>query len=84
MTILAARNALLAATLVAATFAGAQQLPASPPAPATLTTMLCTQDGVKKGLKGKELEEFVGKCIKAKKPGIDKDDAPIADDMANC
>lgn len=80
-----ARFALFAALLLALPLANAQQNLSAPPAPATLMSMLCTQDGMNKGLKGKELEDFVGKCIKAKRPGVEKkDDAPIADEMANC
>ena len=78
------RYATFAALLGVAAFASAEQKSAVPPAPASLTMMLCTQEGVTKGLKGKDLDEFVGSCAKAKKPGLQKNDTPVAEDMANC
>jgi hypothetical protein len=49
-----------------------------------LWVMLCTQEGVAKGFKGKELEDFVGNCVKAKASAGGKDDPPVPPEMANC
>lgn len=50
-----------------------------------LWAMLCTQDGVSRGLKGKELEDFIGKCVKSRESGGRKEDPAMPpEDMANC
>ena len=50
-----------------------------------LMAMLCTQEGVSNGLKGKELEVFVGKCVKSRQSGERKEGPAVPpEDMANC
>lgn len=45
--------------------------------------MLCTQEGVGKGYTGKELEDFVVKCIKARQSG-GAEDSTIMDAASGC
>ena len=64
----------------------------APPSPGQrgLWTMLCTQEGVAKGHRNKELDEFVGRCLEAKKSERDRKSESERKDprdvpaMANC
>ena len=70
--------------LLAVPFAAAEDKASDSPGQRGLWTMLCTQEGVAKGHKNKELEEFVGRCLKAKKSGADKNDSTDVPEIANC
>jgi hypothetical protein len=53
----------------------------------TLRAMLCTQEGVSKGYRGKELDDFVGGCVRAKDAAKEPpkgDDGATEPDTANC
>jgi hypothetical protein len=45
--------------------------------------MLCTLEGVAKGYKGRDFEDFVAKCMKARQSG-GEDDSTIMDAASNC
>jgi len=81
----------LLALLAAPSFVGAAEdnAPRSP-SHHGLWTMLCTQEGVAKGHRNKELDAFVGACVKARKsagdgklPG-DATEPRDVPEMANC
>lgn len=78
--------ALLAAPSLAAAEADAPRSPSH----YGLWTMLCTQEGVAKGHRNRELDAFVGACVKARKSAGDRKlpgDATEPTDvpeMANC
>ena len=78
-------NTLLSTAVIAALACASGAWAADKPRTSNgLRVMQCTQDGVSQGLKGKALEEFVGKCIKAKTPDGGKDDSTARAEMANC
>ena len=70
--------------LLAVPFAAAEDNASRSPGHDGLWTMLCTQEGVEKGYRNKELEEFVGKCLKAKKSGGDTNDSTVEHEVVNC
>jgi hypothetical protein len=45
--------------------------------------MLCTLEGVARGYKGRDLEDFVAKCMKARQSG-GEDDSAIMDAASSC
>ena len=49
-----------------------------------LFTMICIQEGVGKGLRDKDLEAFVGKCVQAREAGANREDTMEPPEMANC
>jgi hypothetical protein len=49
----------------------------------TSIAMLCTQEGIGKGYKGKDLEDFVAKCVKARQSS-GEDDPVIKAAMSGC
>jgi hypothetical protein len=82
---LSAMNKLLAFAVVAALAAAAGAWAADKPQPSNgLWTMQCIQEGVAQGFRGKVLEDFVSKCIRAKASGGGKDDSTLPPGMANC
>lgn len=77
-------SAIALAALLAMPIAAAEDKPSVSPGQRGLWAMLCTQDGVARGYKNKELEQFVGRCLKAKQSGGDKNDSTPVPEMANC
>ena len=78
-------NNLSATAIIAALVCTTGALAADKPESSNgLWAMQCTQEGVAQGFKGKALEDFVGKCIKAKTSGGGKDDSTPPPETPNC
>ncbi len=75
---------LLALLAVPPLAAAAEDNASRSPSHQALWTMLCTQEGVAKGHRNKALDEFVGKCVKARKSGEKNDEPADIPEMANC
>lgn len=70
--------------LIGATCASAAQAGDVPQGQRALWAMLCTQEGAAKGYKGKELEDFVAKCIETRRSGGGTVDTAEPPEAINC